>query len=184
MNFFRYCVKKMAYRLIEAIFEQNDAMLSAAEAHGIATGMLCLDSRVDSMTWIEETFETVVGLNNEHKSILFSLFDQTRELLESTEFEFALLLPEDDFPLHEQAEALQHWCEGFLFGVGYVNSTADWSGESREILIDIVEISKLDTEVDGEEDEYALVEIYEYLKMGVLLIREELHQFADSKQPH
>jgi uncharacterized protein len=174
----------MTYRIFEAIFEQNGALISAAEAHGIATGMLCLDNRVESMTWIEESFEEVNSINNEDKSELFSLFDQTRELLESTDFEFALLLPEDDFPLSEQAEALQQWCEGFLFGVGFVNSTTDWSGESSEILQDIVEISKMDTAVEGEEDENALVEIYEYLKMGVLLIREELHHSIESAQLH
>ena len=53
-----------------------------------------------------------------------------------------------------------------------MNSKAEWSGESNEILRDIVEFSKMDPDVDGEEDENALVEINEYIKMGVLLIRE------------
>ena len=93
----------MAYKLIEEIFELNNAMSSTAEAHGLATGMLCLDSTADSRIWLQETFEEVSDINDEHKSIMLSLLNQTRELLDNPDFEYALFLPHDDCPLYIQA---------------------------------------------------------------------------------
>ena len=88
-------------------------------------------------------------------------------------------MPEEDYPLEERAAALTGWCQGFLYGVGAVSSTADWPGETGEILKDIMEFSRLDTEVDGEDDENALMEINEYLRAAVLLITEELNDGGD-----
>ena len=49
-----------------------------------------------------------------------------------------------------------------------------WPKDVREILKDITEFTKLDANAEGEEDERALVEITEYLRSAVLLLRDEL----------
>ena len=43
-----------------------------------------------------------------------------------------------------------------------------------EILKDISEFTKLDTQVEGEEDEAAFVELTEYLRSAVFLLKAEL----------
>ena len=164
----------MAYNACNAIIVQCDAELSAAEAHGMATGMLCANEQADSTAWLTELLQNDRPVPDKDKNLLVRLFEETRRLLASDEFEFDLLLPEEDASLSEQVEALRNWCRGFLFGVGSGAATANWSKEVREIFKDITEFTKLDVNAEGEEDERALVEITEYLRSAVILLRDEL----------
>jgi len=110
------------------------------------------------------------------------LFEQTRKLLcgDDDSFRYDLFLPGDDVELSQQLEAIRAWCEGFLFGIGYSRSESTWPGETAEIMKDIVEFTKLDSELDDEmdeeeknENEAALIEIQEYLRVAVMMIRDQ-----------
>ena len=164
----------MAYNACNAIIEQIDAEFSAAEAHGMATGMLCVNEQTESASWLAELLHNSSSVIDENKNLLVRLFEETRRLLASDEFEFDLFLPEDDASLIEQVEALKNWCRGFLFGVGSGTAASNWPKDVREILKDITEFTKLDANAEGEEDERAFVEITEYLRSAVLLLRDEL----------
>jgi uncharacterized protein len=164
----------MAYNACNAIIEQIDAEFSAAEAQGMATGMLCVNGQTESAFWLAELLHNSSSVIDENKNMLVRLFEETRRLLASDEFEFDLFLPEDDASLIEQVEALKNWCRGFLFGVGSRTAASNWTEDAREILKDITEFTKLDDYAEGEEDERAFVEITEYLRSAVLLLRDEL----------
>jgi uncharacterized protein YgfB (UPF0149 family) len=164
----------MAYNACNSIIVQSDAELSAAEAHGLATGLLCINDQADSTYWLAELLQDSDSVNDENKYVLVRLFEETRRLLGSDEFEFDLFLPEEDTSLAEQVEALNSWCRGFLFGIGSGASGAKWPKEARDILKDIAEFTKLDANAGGEEDEQAFMEITEYLRSAVLLLRDEL----------
>jgi uncharacterized protein len=164
----------MAYKACNAIIVQSDAELSAAEAHGMATGMLCVNGQAESEDWLGELLHNASPVTDVNKNVLVRLFEETRRLLASDEFEFDLFLPEDDASLSEQVDALIGWCRGFLFGVGSGTTASNWPKEVREILKDITEFTKLDANAEGEEDERALVEVTEYLRSAVLLLRDEL----------
>jgi yecA family protein len=169
----------MTYQVINKIVVQSDVDLSAAQAHGMATGMLCVNEQTQSAEWLNELFQNTTPVTDEDKKPLVYLFEETRSLLESDEFEFDLFLPGDDeVLLSEQVEALTHWCQGFLLGVSYTHASSDWSRETTEILKDIVEFTKLDTEAEGEEDENNFVEITEYIRSAVLLLRDEFNNKA------
>ena len=80
-------------------------------------------------------------------------------------------------PLHERSDALSDWCTGFLFGLGLAGKdvTEVLSDDAREVVADLTEFTRLDTEEEsGEGAEKAFAEIVEYLRVGVLLIYEEL----------
>lgn len=185
---YNYYTCSMTYKTIDTIFQQINEDTSAAEAHGMATGMLCIDCSAEAASWLNEAVHEPERLLEEERSMLDALFEKTRELLEGDSFEFDLLLPEDDCPLYERAAALKSWCQGFSFGVGYSSSTSDWPGETGEILKDIMEFSRMDTEVEGEgegegeEDENAFMEINEYLRAAVLLLAEELSDNGDGER--
>ncbi|MFZ2404055.1 MAG: UPF0149 family protein [Methylobacter sp.] len=167
----------MTYQVINEIVVQGDAELSAAQAHGMATGMLCSNDRAQSADWLAELFRHATPVTEEGKAILVNLFEETRSLLASDDFEFDLFLPdEDEALLSEQVEALTQWCQGFLLGVGFTHTAADLSREVTEILKDIAEFTKLDTEAEGEEDESDFMEIREYMRSAVLLLRSELNK--------
>lgn len=169
----------MVYQIINAIFERNDADVSAAEAHGMATGMLCVNGQAESRHWLSELFKDNADLSDEDRTVLVKFFEQTRELLANDAFEFDLFLPDDETLLAERVQALNSWCQGFLFGIGSVYTASGWPGDVAEILKDIAEFTKLDEEAEGEEDESAFMEVTEYLRSAVLLLRDELNINTD-----
>ncbi|PPD32375.1 MAG: YecA family protein [Methylomonas sp.] len=168
------------YQAVNTVLEKYDADMGAAEAHGIAVGMLCVELKADVQNWLHELFVEQNDLTAEDQTIMVDLFERSRELLdpETEEFSFDLLLPDDDESLSEQVEALRVWCQGFLFGVGYAHTSAEWPGDSAEVMRDLIELTKIDSDVDGDDDEAALIEIHEYLRAAVLTVRD---QFAESK---
>ncbi|MGZ5007087.1 MAG: UPF0149 family protein [Methylobacter sp.] len=170
----------MTYQIINAIVIHGDAELSAAQAHGMATGMLCADQQAQSAKWLTELFSHGTPPDNEERTTLEDLFEDTRDSLDSDEFEFDLFLPNDDTLLSEQVEALTDWCRGFLLGVGFTHATSKLSREAGEILKDMIEFTKLDTEAEGEEDESDFMEITEYLRSAVLLLRSELNDTREN----
>ena len=175
----------MAYQTINNIFQINESDLTAAEAHGLATGMLCIENQTEVASWLSQLLEDDVVLIDEDKTVLVSLFEQTRKLLSDEEdsFRYDLFLPGEDDPMGEQLEALRSWCEGFLFGVGYTRSSSDWPGETGEVMKDIVEFTQLETHADEEmdADEAALIEIQEYLRVAVMMVKE---QFMEENSEH
>jgi len=174
----------MTYQIINEIVVQNDADLSAGYAHGMATGMLCANEQAQSEEWLAELFRHGTPPNDEDRTALMHLFDDTRSLLASDDFEFDLFLPDDDVLLSVQVEALTYWCQGFLLGVGFTHATSDLSNDAREILKDIIEFTKLDTEAEGEEDESDFMEVTEYIRSAVLLLRSELNQKGSGQTVH
>ncbi len=167
----------MTYQTINAIVIHRDAELSAAQAHGMATGMLSANEQTRCAEWLAELFRHATPVADEGRTALVHLFEETQSLLASDDFEFDLLLPDgDEALLSEQVEALTDWCQGFLLGVGVTHASADLSRDVTEILKDIAEFTKLDTNAEGEEDENDFIEITEYIRSAVFLLRSELNK--------
>ncbi len=175
----------MAYSIVNKILIQADIDLTAAEAHGIASGMLCVDGRTTSHYWLSELWHDNQAVVDEtQQQLLIRLFEETRRLLLSDTFEFDLFLPDDDVSLSEQVAALKFWCQGFLFGIGSAYSASRLSAETREILKDISEFTRIDQDVEGNEDENAFTEITEYLRSAVFLLRDEFSSNISSNSVH
>jgi uncharacterized protein len=173
----------MLYQDINQIIAKIDADCSAAESHGMATGMLCVNSHTELGFWLGELSQDASALNDDDKAVLQDLFEQTRSLLASDEYEFDLLLPDEDTSLSEQIEALRQWCQGFLFGLGTTSSatvmSTTWPEAVREAVKDIAEFTKLDNDAEGEEAENDFMEITEYLRAAVIFLRTELSAAAN-----
>lgn len=169
-------MNNFTYAEIESLLETHDADVDAAEAQGIATGMLCLDDRSMADVWINTLFQHAPNLSTAEHDLLIQLHKQTHAALIADTFEFDLLLPDDEVMLSIQLTALCNWCRGFLFGIGSGSSAtnATWPGDSGEIIKDIIEMTKLDTQTFAEGDEQDLMEIHEYLRAAVMLFRDDL----------
>jgi yecA family protein len=163
----------MVYETYNAILKQN-ADLSAAEAHGIATGLLCVNAQLNAAQWLAELSSNSHALDESSKTQLNALFTQTSTSLASNDFEFELFLPNEDTPLTERVTALKDWCQGFLYALGALNAAIKWSADSKEIVRDLSEMTKLDTNAEGEDDENDFIEITEYCKAAVLMLCAEL----------
>jgi yecA family protein len=157
---------------------------SAAEMHGLLSGMLCMDTSVNRQQWLEHCFDAEMDdLEGEALANLERLFDQTRRQLFDFDFSFEPLLPADDHSLAGRAHALSEWCHGFLQGIGYQGANSRWPGECAEILGDLLEIVQLETVASSEADEVAYAELTEYVRVGVQVIHSELRS-QEPRQLH
>ncbi len=166
----------MSYATIDAILVQYDGELSAAGAHGMASGLLAVNSKFNNEKWLYELLQNTPPLSAEHKVELLGLFDDIQDVLIDDEFEFDLFLPdEEESDLLERVDGLREWCKGFLLGVGLANTATKFSQQTQEILKDVSEITKLDTDVEleDEEAENDFMELTEYLRAAVLALRDD-----------
>ena len=84
--------------------------------------------------------------------------------------------PISDRPLVERAGALVDWCRGFLGGFGLAGTTAHakLSDEAQEMLRDLGNIAGSSFDFGNEdEDEDALIEVQEFVRVGAMLLHTE-----------
>lgn len=110
------------------------------------------------------------------QALLKRLAKQCETELADPELGFEPLLPEDDRPLAERAEAMVDWCRGFLDGFGLAGTPAhaQLSDEAQEILRDFGNIAGSSFDFGNEdEDEDALIEVQEFVRVGAMLLHTE-----------
>lgn len=168
------------YEELNSALRRIDALQDAAECHGILCGMLCEQGSVERDYWVRQVIgdaDRADVLVAEAVTLLHRLYDVSLRQLNDTELGFHLLLPGNEDSLEQAVAALSEWCQGFLYGFNINGGkTQDkLPGNVREVMEDLVEISRVDLEVDGEEDESSFAEVIEYVRMAVILILEELH---------
>ena len=170
-----------AFETLDHYLRQAGAGTDAAESHGFAAGVLCAAGGMDPAAWLPQLFGEVDWGSpavQEAARAVALLFQSQREQINSPELEFSLLLPDDERPLAERAEALAHWCEGFSTGLGLggLSKERPLSEDSQGFLQDVTDIARVafDFTAPAEDDEQAYMELQEYLRVGVLLLHEEL----------
>lgn len=176
---------------LEALLTQADAAMNPAESHGLLCGMVCAAGRLDEERWLEQVLEDV-DLSRQSvdacRQALLDLAAVTFAQLNDPALRFALLLPEADDSLLSRSAALVDWSLGFLLGLGLggIGDTAELPVDVAEIIQDISEISRADVDggEQGEEEENALSELVEYVRMSVLLINEELQPMKAPPRLH
>ena len=168
---------KLSYQAVEDVLLTNEATVGAAEAHGMLAGLLCADAGVVAEQWLAQVFEDArEGLSESELTTMLELYDETLNLLDAVDFSFQLFLPDDQSPLAERAGALSDWCQGFLYGIGHVGQGRDWPEDCAEVLSDLADITRLDSNASGEEDEAAYAEIGEFVRVAVQMVRGDLRQ--------
>lgn len=92
--------------------------------------------------------------------------------LEDRDFGFELLLPDADASLAERSGALFDWCRGFLGAFGMAaGADPKLSDEAGEALADLARLAMATPQEDGDqEDEAALAEIEEFVRVATLLL--------------
>ncbi len=176
---------------LDIALQDAEADYNAAEAQAIACGLLVVNIASDKIGWVKLIFgEVGVDNSKQHKAIKLAgeLFDDIKKQLQDSNLGFDLLLPEEDESLYARVTALQQWCAGFLLGMAMagVKDHKSLPEDSRELLADITEIGtegEFDLE-DVEQSEEAYAEISEYVRMGILLINEELQPLKQSSLIH
>lgn len=163
------------------MLQQMSSEVDLPEVHGIASGLLCMGASDSQDEWIEQVLgprETQDLLTQEAEALLRVMWEELRAWLADPQLGFQPQLPDDSVDLPQRARALASWCQGFLFGVGLADRfpTAEMPEDVREILQDLEKIASLDP-AEEETDQAAEThyqELVEFVRMGVLLIQEEM----------
>jgi len=169
---------------LERSLKQLESPLMAAETHGLLSGLLVADLSTPPETVYDEVLETLPDpgdvLMRERLRPLREAYEQTRAALMDPELGFAPLLPdEEEVAFAHRLRALAHWVQGFVYGLGRAGVRVEaLKGEAGELLRDLVEISRLDEESEEDDEAEAdLFELVEFVRMGALLLAEELQPF-------
>jgi len=163
-----------------AIAQGNLEAPELAECHGVACGLLVRlpESSLDAYVGLLDMLELVNKPGTGLKMSLEELLNSTRIQLADEDMGLSLWLPEDDEILEERTMALSQWCNGFLAGLGSSrdDSLKAMSEDANEALADLQQIAKTDVTdtAENEEDESAYAEIVEYIRVVILMIREDL----------
>jgi len=170
------------HRDFEAALSTASAAVGAAECHGFLCGQLCSLQIPAEELWQEfldlrTADEARIEGCHEH---VRHLLRETRRQLASEEFDFQLLLPDDDVDIPERVQALAGWCRGFLSGLGLVEDLPArvLGDELQEWLRDVEMIGRAGAGEPDADDEVALMQVTEHVRAGVMLIREELRAYG------
>jgi yecA family protein len=145
--------------------------IDPSELHGSLCGYVSGGGQCDADDWLQR-----LALDADTAPVSGDALDRMRTAtlaqFAAQDFGFELLLPDDDAPLADRAEALVGWCRGFLGGFGLAAPASDaLSDEAAEALQDMGRIAASDLAYEeSEADEDALAEIVEFVRVAALLL--------------
>lgn len=164
--------------------------LSASEVHGTILGAICNHMKSgqtpDLLKLIEPTADQNDGRMNQLSEMLHDLYRENTEMLLESKEGFALVLPGEDEGINIRVDGIATWCKGFLLGLLYNNAfSIDQIPESgSEIVRDMMEIAEAAAGNDEErEEDWALAELEEYVKVGSQLIFEFIYSERSKDAP-
>lgn len=143
--------------------------IDASELHGLLAGHLAAGGPLSPTDWLAplqvDADAALVAVDPD----LLALFHATRDGLGDSEFGFDLLLPDESAPIIERVDALFDWCRGFVSGFALAPERPGLSPEAQEAFDDVSGIAAFAVD-DDEQDEDALAEVREFVRVAVLLI--------------
>jgi len=176
---------------IERALEALQVPLSAAEAHGLACGLLCSSSAARAKSrWFTELLEAAslppdaLAARADRARTLDAWFEATAQALHSVELAFEPRLPDDELPMPRRLDALGDFCAGFTYGLGLGSArrgNAPLPEDTQEIVRDLQAIDGAERDDAVDEADYA--ELVEYVRVGVLVVLEELRPISPAPAP-
>ncbi len=173
-----------SYHEVHASLARGGAGVDVAELHGLMVGLLSAGGSLSGNDWPERLHVNLGPDALSEGGTLDQLRIAAASALADPDFGFAPLLPEEDAPLAQRAAALFIWCHGFLAGFSLGPDRAPLSEEAQEAFNDLAEIAAFVAD-DDEQDEQALTEVTEFVRVAALLIRGDvLAETGPSKRLH
>lgn len=163
---------------------------SASELHGVMCGFLCAGAISEGETYLRAL---MTNSNQEATRVtalaIFGVYAVSHQQMNQFDFEFQLLLPDDDASLVSRAQAFSEWCAGFTQGIALAGVDIDslHEEESQEALQHLEDFAHLDYQSlkITEEDERAFVDVSEYARMAVLRVYSDIQlDKFDASEPH
>jgi uncharacterized protein YgfB (UPF0149 family) len=164
---------------VRDLLELRDWEMTAAELHGSLCGFLSARGQLRDLDWLDVLVNEPVSaaLAVGERQVFSTLGEVTSRGLEEGELGFHPLLPDDEQDLSQRVAALNQWCDGFVggLGLGGLDDQHGLSETGREAVEDLGRIARTELTLDGDEaDEGAFVEVLEFVRIGAILVYEEL----------
>lgn len=168
----------LTHARLEAALHGTELGIDASELDGLLTGYVCGGGKAG-----RESLSTALQLDSDDpqlNELLAGMHDTCVRHLGQMDMNLEPLLPADGNSLHERADALVDWTRGFLGGFGLAGTAADaLSGDGREVLRDlgVIAASRLtldEADENADEDESALMELLEFVRVGAMLLQTEV----------
>ena len=153
---------------------------SASKLHGLMCGYLCAGANNEGAQYLRALITNTSDVAAIRSAVLslFGVYAISQQQIGRFDFEFQLLLPDDEAPLAERAEAFSEWCEGFIEGLTMVGVSDNelQEDDTQEAFQHLLQFSQLDHQAlkINEDDERSLMEVSEYARMAVLRIHADL----------
>jgi len=170
------------YDELVIIFEQIKPESSVSESHGIICGFICAGREMHGKAMISPFLQQLGNSSAQGQDPVLELYKESSEKIQNFEFDFQLMLPDEDAKLSQRAEALSQWCQGFLVALKMAGIEAGFTDESRQVFERFSEIATIDFEAIDfeEEDEKTYFEITEYVRFATLLFYNEIASYSTS----
>lgn len=175
---------------LDAALKRCGATWDAGQAHGLLCSRLAVLGADAGTGWLDQVLagsDPDNVLRRECEILLDALYAYTHRQLSQRQSEFQPLLPDDSDSTIIRAEAIAHWCEGFLHGL--VSGSPDVGLKKRladeplsDIIKDMLQITRATVDEDTEEEtnEAAYADLVEYLRVAAQLTFEELAEFRSA----
>lgn len=156
---------------VRAAIDTLGLAMTPAELHGAISGWFA-GGGADTPDWLARVLADDSLPPVPRDNVLDAVRAASLAQLGDRDFSFELLLPGADASLTERSGALFDWCRGFLGGFGLAaGASPPLSEESNEALADIARLAAATAQDEGdEEDEDALAEIEEFVRVAALLL--------------
>ena len=150
---------------------QLELATEPAELHGAICGWIAGNGDTGA-GWLGKVMADATLPEPARDTALDQLLQVSRAQFENRDFALDLLLADEAETLEERSGSLFDWCRGFLGGFGLAaGDAAALSPESSEALHDLAKLAAAQPQADGDEDdEQALVEIEEFVRVAALLL--------------
>ncbi|CAH0532620.1 hypothetical protein VST7929_00460 [Vibrio stylophorae] len=168
------------YLAFDSLLRQHGLALSPAELHGLVSGILAGGVSAQAHAWqplLNEYTNEGQAWPHAAQQAVSALVQASSDEMKAQQFQFTLLMPDDEENLMDRADALAEWVNHFLSGLGLANiDPSNMSAEAKEVLADLEEIAKLGIDEDDDLEEQSMLfeQVTEHVKVCVLTLALEL----------
>lgn len=177
---------KINYAQIDAAVALVGAGLQPSEIHGTVVGALSNHLKTGQKPDLSKLLQSDEPFTEAFVELLHELYRENADVLLEGGENFKLILENVEQALDIRTESLALWCKGYMLGLLYNDafSIDQLTENGAEIARDIMAISEAESgNADGTEEDWALAELEEYVKVGVQLIFEFIYAERATEAP-
>lgn len=171
----------MDFDQVNEVLNPYQELESASFLQGMLLGLMSGDNEIKETVWVTKILAEadIKSVKESFLVVLHQLYVDADKMLNGSGFDLELCLPDENMDLNFRAIMLGQLCEGFLYGMGLVGKIEEkLKGDTLELVKDFGNIAAIDVaELDGdaEQNEENLMQIIEFVKIGIMTINEELN---------